>query len=686
MPKFDKTKRYKDKKGHTIGSGVWIGDKGEILKPGKGYTIDREAKTITQYNTDGTTTKYPWEEWAKKQAVQNELAILVNDRKWGIPVIPEKMMTISIDKKSPTRKNQGATFSENVLDSIAINSQRAGIPFSTGLGIAATESTIGKGERGPGHSLLPWNRLLNTTHSRLRNKALGITYDKVYSPTLLISNWIPRNESPFHNYFYDGNGYLLEKPKTSDFYNKDIDYSRRKENNYEYPSISPLEIGFRRYGKDPRSYNPNDSNYPDKVEKNRDELVNYSPEIRDYMKRNNLKAEGGTINHWNSLSMQEKAAMMEVAVRNGVTDLKSIREKYNEFANGGIHIKPENRGKFTALKERTGHSATWFKEHGTPAQKKMATFALNARKWHSDGGSLEDKNIFHEGGNTKSTYIYDELPRLLREAGLDIRVSSGYRPAGKVGTSGKRSWHWRHGAVDIVPQGKTTFEDIEKAIYSNPAIYNYMLANNFGLLDESGRSAESKATMKRTGATGPHFHFGRDSKPAYAYAQKMAGILGNKQMPPISIMPSSTPSVTQPVVTNTPVFLPSPEVFKTPLATYTPQPETATQTPVLYDPKEAERQEKAQYRRNFTNMMNMLYPQDSSAMGIMDMLSANNYFGDGGDKGNLFEKYAASGDQKTKAFNVFNWKQKPRRVWDTITGRYFVLGAGAISSASLMNE
>ena len=62
----------------------------------------------------------------------------------------------------------------------------------------------------------------------------------------------------------------------------------------------------------------------------------------------------------------------------------------NTFADGGkIFIKPENRGKFTALKERTGKSATWFKEHGTPAQKKMATFALNARKWkHAFGGDL----------------------------------------------------------------------------------------------------------------------------------------------------------------------------------------------------------------------------------------------------------------------------------------------------------
>lgn len=52
------------------------------------------------------------------------------------------------------------------------------------------------------------------------------------------------------------------------------------------------------------------------------------------------------------------------------------------YAKGGsIHIKPENRGKFTALKKRTGHSASWFKEHGTPAQKKMAVFALNSKHW-----------------------------------------------------------------------------------------------------------------------------------------------------------------------------------------------------------------------------------------------------------------------------------------------------------------
>ena len=63
----------------------------------------------------------------------------------------------------------------------------------------------------------------------------------------------------------------------------------------------------------------------------------------------------------------------------------------DEYASGGkIHIKPENHGKFTALKKRTGHSASWFKAHGTPAQKKMAVFALNSKKWkHGDGGPID---------------------------------------------------------------------------------------------------------------------------------------------------------------------------------------------------------------------------------------------------------------------------------------------------------
>ena len=86
---------------------------------------------------------------------------------------------------------------------------------------------------------------------------------------------------------------------------------------------------------------------------------------------------------------QDLNLLQNYAAYGGLLDIN------NQYSDGGkIYIKPENRGKFTALKERTGKSATWFKEHGTPAQKKMATFALNAAKWkHEDGGPLSTHGL-----------------------------------------------------------------------------------------------------------------------------------------------------------------------------------------------------------------------------------------------------------------------------------------------------
>lgn len=86
---------------------------------------------------------------------------------------------------------------------------------------------------------------------------------------------------------------------------------------------------------------------------------------------------------------QDLNLLQNYAAYGGLLDMN------NQYSDGGkIYIKPENRGKFTALKERTGKSATWFKEHGTPAQKKMATFALNSKKWkHEDGGPLSTHGL-----------------------------------------------------------------------------------------------------------------------------------------------------------------------------------------------------------------------------------------------------------------------------------------------------
>ena len=46
-------------------------------------------------------------------------------------------------------------------------------------------------------------------------------------------------------------------------------------------------------------------------------------------------------NAWEALSQKEKADVMKVAVRRGITDLATIRQMYNEFAEGGEITIPE---------------------------------------------------------------------------------------------------------------------------------------------------------------------------------------------------------------------------------------------------------------------------------------------------------------------------------------------------------
>lgn len=140
-----------------------------------------------------------------------------------------------------------------------------------------------------------------------------------------------------------------------------------------------------------------------------------------------------TNNKWDSLSMHERAKYIKLALNNGVSDLSMVRDSFNLYANGGnIHIKPENKGKFTELKERTGKSSTWYKENGTPAQKKMATFALNAAKWshkHDGTSDTQELNNLAQGGYlnnlTSKPFSYKPIPVVrYKEGGFLQRVAN----------------------------------------------------------------------------------------------------------------------------------------------------------------------------------------------------------------------------------------------------------------------
>lgn len=59
-------------------------------------------------------------------------------------------------------------------------------------------------------------------------------------------------------------------------------------------------------------------------------------------------------------------------------------------AKSGIHIKPENRGKFTETKKRTGKTTEELTHSKNPLTRKRAIFAQNAKKWkHLFGGSFQ---------------------------------------------------------------------------------------------------------------------------------------------------------------------------------------------------------------------------------------------------------------------------------------------------------
>ena len=59
-----------------------------------------------------------------------------------------------------------------------------------------------------------------------------------------------------------------------------------------------------------------------------------------------------------------------------------VESKIPAYEDGGIHIKKKNKGKFNALKKRTGKSTEELTHSKNPLTRKRAIFAQNAAKWN----------------------------------------------------------------------------------------------------------------------------------------------------------------------------------------------------------------------------------------------------------------------------------------------------------------
>jgi hypothetical protein len=89
-----------------------------------------------------------------------------------------------------------------------------------------------------------------------------------------------------------------------------------------------------------------------------------------------------------------------------------------KMGGSGIHIKPENKGKFTATKKATGKSTEELTHSKNPVTKKRAVFAQNAAKWKHEDGSK----------NVKS---FPDLNKDGKVSRADVLVGRGVIPAKK---------------------------------------------------------------------------------------------------------------------------------------------------------------------------------------------------------------------------------------------------------------
>jgi hypothetical protein len=95
-----------------------------------------------------------------------------------------------------------------------------------------------------------------------------------------------------------------------------------------------------------------------------------------------------------------------------------------------IHIKKENRGKFNALKKRTGKSTEQLTHSKNPLTRKRAVFAQNARTWkHADGGFTGDPNKLYDA----KTIVTNRIPSPITPSQYGYELARhgklGYIPA-----------------------------------------------------------------------------------------------------------------------------------------------------------------------------------------------------------------------------------------------------------------
>lgn len=149
------------------------------------------------------------------------------------------------------------------------------------------------------------------------------------------------------------------------------------------------------------------------------------------------------------------------------TQMGTLMENYlslggNLLSKGGsIFIKPENRGKFTETKKRTGKTTEELTHSKNPITRKRAIFAQNAKKWkHEDGGLLDlghinQYNKFGWGGQVGTLNTHGgDFPMPGNFISINAGGSHSENP-----NEGVPFGYDQNGIPNLVEEGETVFND-----------------------------------------------------------------------------------------------------------------------------------------------------------------------------------------------------------------------------------
>ena len=113
---------------------------------------------------------------------------------------------------------------------------------------------------------------------------------------------------------------------------------------------------------------------------------------------------GTTTKRWNDLSIKEKADMIKVGVKNGLTNMSDIRQKYNEFANGGNLYAPGGWRDIAKYHIRRNEG---FRQHSYADAPK-------GKSWRSVGYGFNDSGFYSKYPMGISKY-YDSRGGITRQ-------------------------------------------------------------------------------------------------------------------------------------------------------------------------------------------------------------------------------------------------------------------------------